>query len=103
MTASPDLPELDPLIHESARLRIIAILNECDNADFSFLVSAAGLTRGNLSSHLARLVAAHYLDEIKEFVDRKPRSSYGLTPAGRAAYAKYLKDLKRITGWRQKG
>lgn len=89
---------LDPLIHESNRLKIISGLVECEVADFGFLVNAAALTRGNLSSHMAKLVQAGYIDEKKDFVDRKPHTEYRLTAKGRDAYAKYRKQWRSITG-----
>jgi len=90
--------ELDPLIHEGNRLKIMSVLIECEMADFGFLVSATALTRGNLSSHMAKLVEAGYIDEKKDFVERKPHTEYRLTPEGRDAYAKYRKQWRSITG-----
>jgi len=90
-------PELDPIIHEAARLRIIAILNECESAEFTFLLAATELTRGNLSAHLAKLVGVGYVGEKKQFVERRPCSSYKLTMAGNQAYTNYLRTWRRIT------
>ena len=89
---------LDPLIHEAARLVIVSVLNECQVADFNFLLGTTGLTRGNLSVHMARLVAAGYVEEAKEFVDRKPHTEYRLTPAGRGAFKRYRKAWGQLTG-----
>lgn len=94
--AVPGQP-LDPLIHESSRLVIVSVLAECDVADFNFLLDTTGLTRGNLSTHMARLVAAGYVEETKEFVDRKPHTEYRLSPAGRAAYKRYREAWRRLT------
>jgi DNA-binding MarR family transcriptional regulator len=88
---------LDPLIHETSRLVIVSVLNECDSADFNFMLAATGLTRGNLSTHMARLVKAGYVDEEKQFVDRKPCTQYRLTAAGRGAFVKYRAAWKRLT------
>jgi DNA-binding MarR family transcriptional regulator len=91
---------LDPLIHEAARLALVSVLAECDAADFNFLLGTTGLTRGNLSTHVSRLVAAGYVAETKEFVDRKPHTEYRLTAAGRAAYKQYRNAWRRLTGGR---
>ena len=48
-------PELDPLIHEPARLAILTVLSSVKEGDFTFLLRATGLTKGNLSSHLSKL------------------------------------------------
>lgn len=89
---------LNPLIHEPARLGIMAALVECNAADFMFLAGVTGLTRGNLSTHLAKLTQAEYVFESKDFIDRKPRTEYTITDAGRKAYKEYLKEWTRITG-----
>ena len=54
---------LDPLIHEASRLMIVSVLNECESADFNFLLGATRLTRGNLSAELypAGLAGEHRL------------------------------------------
>jgi len=91
---------LDPMIHESSRLIIISVLNEGPWMEFGFLVSTTGLTKGNLSTHMAKLVTAGYVEESKEFVDRKPRTSYRLTVAGRRAFLRYRKTWHKLTGGR---
>ena len=89
--------QLDPLIHEASRLTIMAVLNECEAADFNFLLGTSALTRGNLSAHMAKLVNADYVDEKKEFRNRKPHTEYRMTPAGRTAYRRYRKAWRNLT------
>jgi DNA-binding transcriptional ArsR family regulator len=88
---------LDPLIHEASRLMIVSVLNECESADFNFLLGATGLTRGNLSAHMAKLVAAGYVEVTKQFVNRNQLTQYRLSPAGRDAYVKYRADWINLT------
>jgi DNA-binding transcriptional ArsR family regulator len=47
--------EIDKIIHEPARLRIMMILAGVEQADFSFFVTTLGLTRGNLNRHMEKL------------------------------------------------
>ena len=54
------LAEIDRVIHEPARLLILAYLSVVESADFLFLMNQTALTRGNLSSHLSKLEAAGY-------------------------------------------
>lgn len=89
---------LDVLIHEAARLAIVSVLSECETADFNFLLATTGLTRGNLSAHMKRLVDAVYVEERKEFVDRKPHTEYRLSRTGRRAFKAYKKAWRRLTG-----
>jgi DNA-binding MarR family transcriptional regulator len=75
----------------------MTVLNEVALADFTYLLIATGLTRGNLSTHMAKLVSGGYVEERKGFVDRKPRTEYSLTTVGRTAYRRYLKAWRRLT------
>ncbi len=89
---------LDPVIHESSRLVIVSVLSEGQWMEFGFLVATTGLTKGNFSTHMAKLIAAGYVEESKEFVDRKPRTSYCLSAAGRKAFRQYRKTWQKLTG-----
>ena len=91
-----DLNEVDKLIHEPARLAIMAILTVLDSADFLYLQRSAGLTKGNLSSHLSKLEEAGYVDIEKTFDGKIPRTLCRLTPAGREAFAQYTKQMKGL-------
>lgn len=88
-----NLVELNKLIHEPGRLAIMSFLSVVEEADFIFLLDNTGLTRGNLSSHMAKLEKAGYVDVAKEFVEKMPRTSYQLTPAGRTAFMAYRQGL----------
>ena len=62
------LAQIDKLIHEPARLMILATLHAVETADFLFVERQTGLTRGNLSAHMSKLEAAGYIAITKEFV-----------------------------------
>ncbi len=47
--------EIDKIIHEPARLRIMMILAGLEQVDFTFLATTLGLTRGNLNRHMEKL------------------------------------------------
>ena len=66
--------EIDRIIHEPARLIIMAHLYVVESADFLFLMQQTGLTFGNLSSHMSKLEQAGFISVEKEFVDRKPHT-----------------------------
>jgi DNA-binding MarR family transcriptional regulator len=98
MSDADDRNSLDPLIHEHSRLLIVAVLNECDAADFNFLLTTTKLSRGNLSAHMARLVEARYVEEKKDFVNRRPHTEYRLAAKGRKSFAHYRKAWRRLVG-----
>lgn len=90
------LVDIDRIIHEPARLAIVSILCAVDSADFNFLLHQTGLTKGNLSAHLARLEEAEYVAVEKTFRGRMPQTIYSLTPTGRDAFQAYRACLKRV-------
>ena len=98
-TGSKDLQPIatiDRLIHEPARLMILALLYVIESGDFTFLMRQTGLTWGNLSSHMSKLEAAGYIEVEKEFVGRKPRTMLRLTDEGRAAFQEYVQSMKQV-------
>ena len=90
------LAEIDRVIHEPARLLILACLSVVDSADFLFLMNQTNLTRGNLSSHLSKLETAGYVEIKKEFVDKIPRTLLALTEKGRNAFHEYRRNMKKV-------
>ncbi len=92
------LANLDRLIHEPARLVIMAYLYVVEAADFLFLVRQTGLTLGNLSSHMSKLEAAGYIEVEKKFVGKKPHTMLRLTPEGRTAFETYRSSMEQVFG-----
>lgn len=87
-----NLAKLDRLIHEPSRLAIMAVLSACENADFTYLLQATGLSKGNLSAHLSKLEAGGYIQITKKFKGKYPSTVSALTPAGRRAFEAYRKQ-----------
>ena len=90
------LAEIDRVIHEPARLLLVATLSVVESADFLFLMNQTKLTRGNLSSHLSKLEAAGYVEIKKEFVEKIPRTLLRLTEEGRNAFVEYRQKMQRV-------
>lgn len=88
--------DIDRLIHEPARLHILTYLYVVDSADFVFIMKQTGLTWGNLSSHMAKLEAAGYIEVVKEFVDKKPHTMLKLTQKGRDAFRNYREKMREV-------
>jgi len=87
--------EIDRLVHEPARLAILAHLYVVESADFLFLIRQTGLTWGNLSSHLSKLEGAGYIEIEKKFKGKKPSTMLRITAKGRSAFLDYRKNLKQ--------
>jgi DNA-binding MarR family transcriptional regulator len=90
------LVEVDRLIHEPARLMIVAILSAVESADFLYLQRETGLTKGNLSSHLARLEEGGYVHIEKTYRGKLPLTICRLTQAGQKAFQEYRKNLRKF-------
>ena len=92
--------ELDRIVHEPARLRIMMILSGVESANFNFLLSTLGLTNGNLSRHIEKLESAGYVKVNKTFRGKLPNTAYQLTKRGSKALTGYWQklDVIRRTG-----
>jgi DNA-binding MarR family transcriptional regulator len=87
---------LDKLIHEPARMSIMAVLYVLESADFTFLMNQTGLTWGNLSAHLTKLETAGYIEVEKSFKGKRPNTNLKLSKAGREAFKLYLGQMKQV-------
>ncbi len=88
--------ELDRVIHEPVRLSIMAALGGIGTADFKFLASTLGLSKGNLSSHVDKLERAGYVQVSKGFNGRIPYTEYALTARGRKALEQHWTALEKL-------
>jgi len=88
--------EIDRLIHEPARLIIMANLYVVDEADFVYLTQQTGLTHGNINTHMARLQAGNYVAVEKMFVGNRPRTVYRITEEGRMALQQYRQQVGNL-------
>jgi DNA-binding MarR family transcriptional regulator len=89
------LRDLDRLVHEPARLMVLAYLFVTESADFVFLAGQTGLTLGNLSSHVSKLEEAGYVEVEKRFRGKRPNTQLRLTGPGRAAFSEYRERMER--------
>jgi DNA-binding MarR family transcriptional regulator len=90
--------EVDRLVHEPARMGILTILSSVQSAEFLFLQSTLGLSKGNLSSHLSKLESGGLVQISKTFVGKKPQTTASITAAGSQAIARYWTQLDQLRG-----
>jgi DNA-binding MarR family transcriptional regulator len=94
-------PELDPVIHAQARLRVtasLAALGDGDSITFPRLQQVLEMTAGNLSTHLRKLEDAGYVEITKAHERRTPVTYVALTRAGRRAFEDYTAALRALLG-----
>jgi DNA-binding HxlR family transcriptional regulator len=90
------LSDIDGLIHEPARLRVLALLSVVGRADFMYVLRQSGMSRGNLSVQMTKLEDAKIVSVKKELVEGRPRTTYALTPKGRSALQAYKQTMAQI-------
>jgi DNA-binding MarR family transcriptional regulator len=86
--------ELDPILHAQLRLAIMSILMNVAEAEFTYIKEKTGAMSGNLSVQIDKLKQAEYLTVTKSFKNNYPLTVCKITPKGRIAFEKYVKDIK---------
>jgi len=93
------MAELNEIIHQPVRLRIMATLvtlEQNDEVDFTYLRNLLDVTDGNLGAHLRKLEEAGYITVNKTFVERKPRTYVSATAEGRRVFQEHVAALESI-------
>jgi predicted ArsR family transcriptional regulator len=90
--------ELDHVLHQPVRTRLVAYLAGRGEATFSELKKALEITDGNLEAHMKKLTAAHYVATEKETGEGRPQTVYRLTDLGRERLERYVATLQSLFG-----
>jgi DNA-binding HxlR family transcriptional regulator len=90
--------QLNKEFESRVRLGIMSVLMVNDWVDFSEMKSLLEITDGNLASHSNALEKAAYIEVKKEFVGKKPKTSYRVTQNGRQAFTEHLDALEKLIG-----
>ena len=85
--------DLNPLLHNELRLRIMAALDSLDNADFVYLKDLTKATAGNLSVQITKLEEAGYIKVTKSGEGRGSHTVCRITPRGIRAMKDYQRTL----------
>lgn len=93
MASAPSVPEVDVLLHEPARLRILALLAMVEKADFMYLLRKTSLSRGNLSVQLGKLEAAGMVQLERQLEGNRPRTTYFLAKQGLESLCEYKRTM----------
>lgn len=78
------------------RLGIMSALAVNDKLDFNALKEFLDVTDGNLASHLTALEKLDYIQVNKQFIGKKPNTSYAATGDGKKAFADHLNALEKL-------
>jgi DNA-binding MarR family transcriptional regulator len=67
-----------------------------DSVDFLTLKEMLQVTDGNIASHITALEKFNYIEVKKQFIGKKPNTSYSVTQAGKQAFAEHLDALEKL-------
>ncbi|MBL7760292.1 MAG: transcriptional regulator [Sediminibacterium sp.] len=90
------IDDINKAFESRVRLGIMSILMVNDFMDFPSLKEQLQITDGNLASHLAALEKLEYISVSKQFIGKKPNTSYAATDIGRKAFSEHLNALERL-------
>ena len=88
--------DLDKVIHQPIRTRIMAFLANVKECDYTSLKNALKLTDGHMSTHMKELLASGYIEMEKSFFENKPRTTYRITKDGKKRFLNYVNALKEL-------
>jgi DNA-binding MarR family transcriptional regulator len=88
--------QLDKAFESRVRLGVMSVLLVNDWVPYTELKDLLNLTDGNLASHLSALEKIEYVEVRKEFVGKKPKTSYRVTAIGKSAFENHLKALEEM-------
>ena len=91
-----DISGLSKFFENRVRLGIMSILVVNDSYDFISLKETLGVTDGNLASHIKALEENGLIKSNKQFIGRKPNTSYLVTESGKQKFSAHLKALEEI-------
>lgn len=93
-----NINNLNKEFESRVRLGIMSVLMVNDWVDFTEMKKLLEVTDGNLASHSTALEKSKYIEVKKEFVGKKPKTSYRITQNGRKAFVEHLAGLEKLLG-----
>lgn len=90
------IDQLNKNFESRIRLGLMSVLMVNDWIDFTEMKALLNTTDGNLASHSTALEKVGYIEIKKEFVGKKPKTSYRVTNIGRSAFAAHLSSLEKL-------
>lgn len=95
------IENLDKAFESRVRLGIMSVLTGAGQADFNTLKSMLGVSDGNLASHIRALEELGYIETMKQFIGRKPNTSYIVTENGKKAFSAHIDALSLLLNLKQ--
>ncbi|PYY34556.1 MarR family transcriptional regulator [Curtobacterium sp. MCJR17_055] len=96
--ASGASPTFDEVVHAPNRLQICAFLDPLDEAEFSVVRDALGVSDSVTSKQVKVLQSAGYVTVSKPTGNGRVKTWLALTPEGRRAYRAHVAALRLLLG-----
>jgi DNA-binding MarR family transcriptional regulator len=90
------IDDLNKAFESRIRLGVMSVLMVNDRVDFNTLKETLKVTDGNLASHINALEKFKYIEVLKQFIGKKPNTSYAATKEGRKAFNEHLDALAKL-------
>lgn len=90
------ISNLNKAFDSRIRLGIMSVLMVNDAVDFNTLKDLLELTDGNLASHIKALESFNYIESKKQFIGKKPNTSYVITELGQQSFKQHLNALEKL-------
>ncbi len=88
--------QINKAFESRVRLGIMSILMVNDSVDFNTIKDMLQVTDGNLASHIAALEKSNFIVINKQFIGKKPQTTYQTTIEGRSAFVDHLNALEKL-------
>ncbi len=86
--------ELEKLLFNPVRLKILSFLFSVENASFKKLMEVSGATKGNISVQIKKLEDAELIKVRKKFEGNYPLTLCKITTKGKTSFKVFLKSLQ---------
>lgn len=90
------LKHINKVFDHRVRLGIMSALMVNETLDFSTLKEILGVTDGNLASHIKGLEKVNYIKVEKQFIGKKPNTTYSVTKLGKLEFQKHINALEKL-------
>lgn len=90
------IKRINRIFESRIRLGIMSVLVVNRTVDFNTLKGYLEITDGNLASHLKALETEKMILVSKQYIGRKPNTSYQVTENGKKAFIEHLDALENL-------
>ena len=88
--------QLNKAFDSRVRLGLMSILSVNEWVSYKEIKNLLDLTDGNLASHIHALEKINFIEIKKQFIGKKPLTTYRVTNIGKNAFKEHLSGLEKL-------